>query len=113
MRRLLVGIVLALPFPACPAQAAMQPPVQASPVQVPPVQTPPVQTPLPETAQPMQPPAGPVFVIYPATPPQHTTILLNTTTGETWLLGVNGPDGQYQWTRIAVGDPSETAAAPR
>ncbi len=111
MRRLVVGIVLVL-LPAAPCRA--QAPTQAQPpVQAPPVQASPLQALPPETLQPVQPPpVPPVFVIYPGSPPQHT-ILLNTLTGETWLLGVNGPDGQYQWTRIAVGDPSETAAAPR
>ncbi len=66
-----------------------------------------------QAAQPPPPGGSPVFVIYPSSPPSHATILLNTVTGETWLLGVNGPDGQYQWTRIAVADPAETAAAPR
>lgn len=125
MRGLLVGIVLALlSLPACRARAATQPQgspqdsppgsPQPPPVQTPPVQAPPVQALSPQVPQPVQPPAGsPVFVIYPAIPPQHATILLNAVTGETWLLGVNGPDGQYQWTRIAVGDPGETAAAPR
>ena len=65
-----------------------------------------------QATQPVPPP-GPVFVIYPSSPPSRATILLNTLTGETWLLGVSGPDGQYQWTRIAVADPSETATAPR
>ena len=117
MRGVVVGIVLALlSLPACRARAATQvpPPPQGAPAQAPPVQTPPAQASAPEGPQPTQPPAGsPVFVIYPANPPQRTTILLNTATGETWLLGVNGPDGQFQWTRIAVGDPSETAAPPR
>lgn len=117
MRGVVVGIVLALlSFPACLARAATQvpPPPQGQPPQGAPAQPPPVQPPPPEVPQPTQPPAGsPVFLIYPANPPQRATILLNTATGETWLLGVNGPDGQFQWTRIAVGDPSETAAPPR
>ncbi len=110
MRGVVVGIVLALlSFPACRARTATQVPPQGQPAQAPPVQPSP-----PEVSQPTQPPAGsPVFVIYPANPPQRATILLNTATGETWLLGVNGPGGQFQWTRIAVGDPSETAASPR
>ncbi len=113
MRGVVVGIVLALlSLPACRARAATQ--VPPPPPQGAPAQAPPAQASAPEGPQPTQPPAGsPVFVIYPANPPQRTTILLNTATGETWLLGVNGPDGQFQWTRIAVGDPSETAAPPR
>ena len=107
MRGVVVGVVLALlSLSAAPAQGQPPPgqPVQALPAQPPPAEAP----------QPALPPAGsPVFVIYPANPPQRATILLNTVTGETWLLGVNGPDGQFQWTRIAVGDPSETAAPPR
>ncbi len=94
--------------PACLAQAP-------SPTQPPP---PPEAVPPPaaqaQTAQPVPLPAGsPVFVIYPGNPPSRTTILLNTVTGETWLLGVSGPDGQFQWTRIAVADPSEVATPPR
>ncbi len=116
MRRLLVGIVpFLLSFPASRAQAP--PPTQAqlqAPAQDPQAQTPPAQASpsgSPQTTQSLV--GSPVFVIYPANPPQRATILLNTVTGETWLLGVNGPDGQFQWTRIAVGDPSETAAPPR
>ena len=112
MRRLLVGIVpFLLSFPASGAQV---PPPSQPPAQDPQAQTLPAQASPPGPPQAVQPAAGsPVFVIYPANPPQHATILLNTVTGETWLLGVNGPDGQFQWTRIAVADPSETAAAPR
>ena len=117
MRGVVVGIVLALScLPACRVRAAthVPPPPQDAPIQGQPVQAPPAQTLPPQAAEPAQPPAwSPVFVIYPANPPQRATILLNTMTGETWLLGVNGPGGQFQWTRIAVGDPSETAAPPR
>ena len=105
MRWLFPGLVAAVAAaPACRAQALQtqaQPalPAEAAPPAVP--------------AQPMPPVGSPVFVIYPANPPSRATILLNTVTGETWLLGVSGPDGQYQWTHIAVADPSETATAPR
>ena len=88
-----------------PSSTQVPPPPEAAPPQAAQGQA--------QAAQPVPPPAGPVFVIYPSNPPSRATILLNTLTGETWLLGVSGPDGQYQWTRIAVADPGETATAPR
>lgn len=111
-------VAAAAPAPAGQAQARVaqapsptqaQSPAEAAP---PPAAPPQAVQGQAQAAQPVPPP-GPVFVIYPSNPPSRATILLNTLTGETWLLGVNGPDGQYQWTRIAVADPSETAAAPR
>ena len=126
-RRTMRWVVPAIVAAAAPALAGQAQVAQApSPTQVPP----PAEAVLPpaaptqavqgqaqagqaQTVPPLPPPPGPVFVIYQSNPPSRTTILLNTLTGETWLLGVSGPDGQYQWTRIAVADPSETATAPR
>ena len=108
--------IIAAAAPALAGQAQARVGAQApSPTQaeaVPPPAAPPqVAQGQAQAGQPV--PPGSVFVIYPSNPPSRATILLNTLTGETWLLGVSGPDGQYQWTRIAVADPSETATAPR
>ncbi len=113
--RWVVPAIVAATTPAPAGQAQARVGVQApSPTQAqPPAEAAPPPQAAQGQAQPVPPPPGPVFVIYPSNPPSRATILLNTLTGETWLLGVSGPDGQYQWTRIAVADPSETAAAPR